>query len=177
MIHVFQFLQTVVWQNSHSLWLIEWNGYDTFQTPLLSLVLICCRDMTPTYSCQSQYPGSDMNTEVAGNSQGHVSLYRRACLRSWHEFDFAGMPAVKTCDVSWAGAVMSSYVGVVSQAVPAAYENQVLYMFLRTWWCTTFTKSTAVIVFLSFWSFTPIKTSPQKQRIGAPSWSSQPLFL
>ena len=100
-----------------------------------------------------------------------------ACLRSWHEFDFAGMPAVKTCDVSWAGAVMSSYVGVVSQAVPAAYENQVLYMFLRTWWCTTFTKSAAVIVFLSFWSFTPIKTSRQKQRIGAPSWSSQPLFL
>ena len=44
------------------------------------------------------------------------------------ELDFAGMPAVKTCDVSWAGAVMSSSVGVASQAVAAAcdHENQAL---------------------------------------------------
>ena len=40
-----------------------------------------------------------------------------ACLWSWHKFDFAGMPPVKTCDLSWAGSVISSYVGIVSQAV------------------------------------------------------------
>ena len=39
---------------------------------------------------------SDMRTEVAGN-RGHESL-PPACLRSWLEFNFAGMPAVKTYD-------------------------------------------------------------------------------
>ena len=44
---------------------------------------------------------SDMRTEVAGN-RGHESL-PPACLRSWLEFNFAGMPAVKTSDFLVAG--------------------------------------------------------------------------
>ena len=44
---------------------------------------------------------SDMRTEVAGN-RGHESL-PPACLWSWLEFNFAGMPAVKTSDFLVAG--------------------------------------------------------------------------
>ena len=45
------------------------------------------------------------------------------------------MPAVKTCDVSWgflvAGGLMSSCVGVISQAVPAAM-SQIVRQHIRT---------------------------------------------
>ena len=46
-----------------------------------------------------------------------------ACLRSWLEFNFAGMPAVKTAMFLVAGKNMSSYVGEVSQAVPTAMSQ------------------------------------------------------
>ena len=63
-----------------------------------------------------------MRAEVTGN-RGHVSLYRRNACEVGLEFNFVDMPAVKTCDVSWgflvAGGLMSSYVGVISQAVVA----------------------------------------------------------
>ena len=54
-----------------------------------------------------------------------------ACLRSWLEFNFAGMPAVKTAMFLVAGKIMSSYVGEVSQAVPTAM-SQVLRRHIRT---------------------------------------------
>ena len=53
-------------------------------------------------------------------NRGHRRSWPSPCLQSWHEFDFAGMPEVKTSDVSWTVGVMFSYVGVVSQAAPAA---------------------------------------------------------
>ena len=63
-----------------------------------------------------------MRAEVAGN-RGHVSLYRRNACEVGLEFNFVDMPVVKTCDVSRgflvAGGLMSSYVGVISQAVVA----------------------------------------------------------
>ena len=67
---------------------------------------------------------SDMRTEVAGN-RGHVSLYRRHNC----EVELAGMPAVKTAMFLVAGGVVS-YVGEVSQAVPAAM-SQVLRWHMR----------------------------------------------
>ena len=42
------------------------------------------------------------------------------CLRSWTQVNFAGMPAVKTCDNLCCRRRMFSYGGTVSQAVPAA---------------------------------------------------------
>ena len=69
---------------------------------------------------------SDMRTEVAGN-RGHVSLNRRhAC-----EVELAGMPVAKAAMFLIAGGVVSSYVGEVSQAVPAAM-SQVLRRHMRT---------------------------------------------
>ena len=72
--------------------------------------------------------GSDVRTEVTGNTQRPCQSLPPACLRSWLEFDFAGMPALKTSDVSWAVGVMSSYVGVVS----AAATSQVARRHMRT---------------------------------------------
>ena len=68
---------------------------------------------TATDRCCLRYR-SDVRTEVAGNTQRSCRSLPPACLRSWLEFDFTGIPALKTCDVSWAVGVMSSYVGVVS---------------------------------------------------------------
>ena len=58
-----------------------------------------------------------------------------ACLWSWHKFEFAGMPAVKTCNVSWAGGVnvlicRNSIAGSTGSYVIGtwmAYENQALF--------------------------------------------------
>ena len=73
---------------------------------------------------------SDMSADAAYNTvpiwehkspgnRGHSRSWPPTCLQNWHKFDFAGMPEVKTSDVSWAVGVMFSYVGVVPQAAPA----------------------------------------------------------
>ena len=81
----------------------------------------------------------DIRTEVAGN-RGHVSLYRRnACdLTKVQLRRHAACRRVKTCDVSWgflvADGLMSSYAGVISQAVPAAM-SQIVRWHMRTRLC------------------------------------------
>ena len=89
MIHVFQFLQTVFWQNSHFVlvnrveWL--WHQSDSF---VIKAWFSFAAELPATWrrhSCHYflQYR-SDMSTEVAGNSRGYVSLYRRhACEVDW----------------------------------------------------------------------------------------------
>ena len=56
------------------------------------------------------------------SSQQHRSSHSlpQACLRSWLEFTFAGMPAVKLCDGSSCLRRMFSFVREVAQVVPAA---------------------------------------------------------
>ena len=99
----FNFYKLFFGRTHTSFWLIEWNGYDTSQTPLLSLVLICRRatcDMTPTelpvlsaipfryeYRSRRQQPSS-------------ISVFTAGMPAKLTELDFAGMPAVKTCGVS-----------------------------------------------------------------------------
>ena len=81
----------------------------------------------------------DIRTEVAGN-RGHVSLYRRnACdLTQVQLRRHAACRRVKTCDVTWgflvADGLMSSYAGVISQAVPAAM-SQIVRWHMRTRLC------------------------------------------
>ena len=73
--------------------------------------------------CRSYIAGST-DGYVAGTSAVSETRFQSlppVYLRSWHEFDFAGTPAVKT----------SSYVGVVLQAVPTA-ASRVLRRHMKT---------------------------------------------
>ena len=73
--------------------------------------------MLPSYLRHMRYESRSRR------QQRPVSLYRRNACEVGLEFNFVDMPAVKTCDVSWgflvAGGLMSSCVGVISQAVVA----------------------------------------------------------
>ena len=55
-----------------------------------------------------------------------------ACLQSCLKFNFAGMPAVELCDSSSCRRCMFSFVGEMSQAVPAS-TSQIHRRHMRTW--------------------------------------------
>ena len=75
--------------------------------------------------CTAELPATPFRHENRSRRQQRpCQSLPPACLRSWLEFNFAGIPAVKTAMFLVVGGVVSSYVGEVSKAVPAAYENQ-----------------------------------------------------
>ena len=84
----FNFYKLFFGRTHTSFWLIEWNGYDTSQTPLLSLVVICRR---ATCDIDSDIAASSFCNTVPmweqkspATAQQYLGLYRRhACKVDW----------------------------------------------------------------------------------------------
>ena len=88
----------------------SWLKFNFADVPTVKTCDVSCWRRPYFLICRGCIAGST-DGYVAGTSAVYETRFQSlppVCLRSWHEFDFAGMPAVKT---SW-------YVGVVLQAVP-----------------------------------------------------------